>query len=170
MTCSVIGNNTAAFPFDYENDYFKRAIYTDKLYNIVESLICSGYDHFITGLGKGADMDFGGAVLYFKSSDYSEYNITLESVMPGPRTGINYPDEYWESYDYIVSSSDIVTKAVKNSKPLSLKQRKEFIIDHSDLVLYVWNGSTNNVIWDTIQYAKKNNKKIRYLMLNEIHV
>ncbi len=165
MICSVIGNQIKSFPFDYENDLFKKAIYTEALYNEVEALIKQGYNHFITGTGRGVDIDFGEAVLYFKNNGYSDYNIKLETVTPGERAGSTYSDEYWESYNYVVECSDIVTKVSGSSRS---RGRKEYIVDHSDLVLSVWNGDTHGGTWEAIKYAKNNNKDMRFIMINEI--
>ena len=44
------------------------------------------------------------------------------------------------------------------------------MIDKSDLVIAVWNGEEKGGTWDTIKYARENNKTIRYIMLNEIKI
>ena len=49
-----------------------------------------------------------------------------------------------------------------------MHKRNRYMVDKADLVLAVWNGVCSGGTWETIKYARKNGKIIRYIMLNEI--
>ena len=42
------------------------------------------------------------------------------------------------------------------------------MVDKSDLVLAIWNGEKKGGTWDTIKYAQKQGKTVKYIMLSEI--
>jgi hypothetical protein len=42
------------------------------------------------------------------------------------------------------------------------------MVDHANLVLAVWNGQKKGGTWNTICYAQKIGKPIRYILLNHL--
>ena len=48
-----------------------------------------------------------------------------------------------------------------------MQLRNQYMVDNSDLVLAIWNGKESGGTWNTIKYARKQGKKIQYLMLND---
>ncbi len=48
-----------------------------------------------------------------------------------------------------------------------MQKRNEYMVDKSNLVLAIWNGDKSGGTWNTIKYAMKKGKNIRYIMLNE---
>ena len=38
--------------------------------------------------------------------------------------------------------------------------RNDYMVDHSDLVLAIWNGEQSGGTWHTIQYAKTKGKQV----------
>lgn len=49
-----------------------------------------------------------------------------------------------------------------------MQKRNEYMVDKSDLVFAIWNRERLGGTWNTIKYAVKKGKSIRYIMLNEI--
>ena len=62
MICCVTGHRPKGFPFpcDLENPYF--LIYLEVLKDTVVELIYEGYEHFISGMANGVDLDFASTV------------------------------------------------------------------------------------------------------------
>ena len=165
MTCCVTGARPENFPFLY-NGSVEYALYFEELSDKIKDLICEGYTHFISGMARGVDLDFCRLVYMLKSDDL----ITLEAA-------ISYPDqaEKWKfrdrfRYHNLLKKCDIKTIVSSSYTFDCMQKRNQYMVDHSDLVLAVWNGEKKGGTWNTIRYAQKVGKPIRFLMLNEIKI
>ena len=166
MVCCVTGHRPKSFPFriaeDKDAEYF---LYIDLLYNTVEKLIYEGYSHFITGMADGADIHFGQCVSYYK--DDFEY-IKLEAALPYPIRSAKNPTQYMDEREDLLLECDIKTEVSPCYFKGCMQKRNRYMVDKSDLVLAIWNGSHSGGTWNTIKYARSKNKEIRYIMLNEL--
>lgn len=168
MICCVTGHRPDGFPFkrgfcgDIEFD-----IYINDLYNITEKFIYEGYDHFITGMADGADLDFAQSILYHKDS--YEY-IKLEAALPYPVTKTKKITEYIEQRNYVLEKCNITTVVSPYYFKGCMQKRNRYMVDKSDLVLAIWSGKQSGGTWDTIKYARSKNKPINYILLNELHL
>ncbi len=159
MVCCVTGHRSQGFPFErglLSGEKFN--LYINELDKITRELIDKGYNHFITGMAEGADIDFAKSVLCCK--EYYDY-IKLEAALP-------LPIEYKGEREYILQKSDIKTVVSTHYFRGCMQKRNCYMVDKSDLVLAIWNGKESGGTWNTIKYARSKNKEIRYLMLNEI--
>ncbi len=165
MICCVTGHRPKYFPFQREDNDPRYINYIDQLYLELEKLIREGYRDFISGMADGADIDFANHVLFFRDI---EEDITLEAALP-------YPPPYQKNLtDYCIERNCILM--VCNKKTIvspyyqkgCFQKRNHYMVDKSDLVLAIWNGKHSGGTWNTIKYAQSKNKKIRYIMLNEI--
>ena len=166
MVCCVTGHRPKSFPFriaeDKDAEYF---LYIDLLYNTVEKLIYEGYSHFITGMADGADIHFGQCVSYYK---YDFEYIKLEAALPYPIRPTKNRTPYMDDRDDLLDVCDIKTEVSPRYFKGCMQKRNRYMVDKSDLVLAIWNGSYSGGTWDTIKYARSKNKEIRYIMLNEL--
>lgn len=165
MVCCVTGHRPKGFPFDRDESDLRYALYQDRLYCEIEMLIKSGYKNFITGMADGVDIDFAKQVIYFRDR---EEDVTLEAALPYPVRPSKIITDYSEERDHILRLCDeqrIVTPCYHNG---CMQKRNRYMVDKSDVVLAVWNGKCSGGTWNTIQYACKKGKPIRYIMLEEL--
>ncbi len=161
MVCCVTGHRPDGFPFP-SDDGESRLQYKKRLYAAVEELMNAGYRHFITGMAEGVDTDFAIAVLYYKKK-YK--NVTLEAALPfPPQTRIFPPQTVKEK---ILASCDAVTVVSEVYFDGCMQKRNCYMVDRADIVLAVWNGRRKGGTWNTISYARRTKKPIRYIMLDE---
>lgn len=165
MTCCVTGARPEKFPFLYMNSV-EYALYFAKLSDKIEDLICEGYTHFISGMARGVDLDFGWLVCMQKS----DHRITLEAAIPYPAQATNWEYRDWFRYQYLLEKCDKKTIVSPSYAYGCMQKRNQYMVDHSDLVLAVWNGEKKGGTWNTIRYAQKVGKPVRFLMLNEIKI
>lgn len=165
MTCCVTGARPENFPFVY-NDVIKHAIYLDELRDKIENLIYEGYTHFISGMARGVDLDFALLVNMLKF----DYCITLEAAIPYPDQAVKWEYDDWLGYQVLLEECDKKTIVSPKYVRGCMQIRNQYMVDHSELVLAVWNGQKKGGTWNTIRYAQSVGKPIRFLMLNEIKI
>lgn len=158
MICCVTGHRPKGFLFSGEASY---TIYRRLLAHTIEELIHQGYDHFISGMAAGVDTDFASCVLDFQSKGAS---ITLEAALPYPIPTSKTATEREE----ILSHCDTVSPISPYYHGGCMEKRNRYMVDRADLVLAVWNGTEHGGTWNTIQYARKQEKPIRFVLLQEI--
>lgn len=111
----------------------------------------------ISGMALGVDTVFALAVLELKEEGR---DIKLHCAIPCRNHSSKWYAESKKLYDDILSKADIVTLVSDQPyAPYLMQKRNEFIVDHSDAVIAVWDGSPSGTA-NCVNYAMKNNKKI----------
>ena len=169
MICCVTGHRPKKFPFqrnDYSPEYNE---YQVRLYTELDFLVKEGYTNFISGMAEGADMDFSEAVIEEqKDYKYEGYNITLEAALPCPIKLPKNPSNLYYERDYLLKACNNITIVSPTYHKGCMQKRNRYMVDSSDMVLAIWNGERSGGTYDTIKYAQKKGKPIRYIMLNKI--
>ena len=107
-TCYFTGLCPQEFPFDHTDESaHAHILYTNALYQKAEELIRRGYTAFVTGLSPGAELDFACAVIYHKNETFRDIlNITLEGMLSASGPKPEWPDKYFNQYEYVLSNCD----------------------------------------------------------------
>ncbi len=165
MICCVTGHRPKEFPFRYEEDSHEYIMYRFKLRKELEKLITSGYTTFISGMANGADLDFAEDVLLYRNEGH---NISLEAALPYPIKFSKKDSEYADRLYYVLSNCNSKNTVSPYYHKGCMQNRNRYMVDRSDLILAIWNGHCSGGTWNTIEYARKKKKEIRYIMLDKI--
>ena len=112
--------------------------------------------HFISGMALGVDMIAAEIVLELKSK-YPE--IKLECALPCETQASKWSVKYRDRYFNIIEMSDKETLLQTHYTADCMHKRNRYMVDHSDYVIAVWDGSPSGT-GKTVMYAKENNKAI----------
>lgn len=165
MICCVTGHRPKGFPFPYGSACWENEEYTMLLEMVIRNLIYNGYSDFISGMAEGVDIDFAQAVLYLRE----EYEfVSLEAALPYPFVMPKNPTDKHFDKKEILCECDSVTVLSPHYSKGCMQNRNRYMVDKSDLVLAIWNGEKSGGTWDTIKYAQKQGKRIKYIMLKEL--
>ncbi len=123
-------------------------------------LIDNNCDEAITGMALGVDTIFAYAVLELKKNGY---DIKLHCAVPCRNFSSKWNKYNKAMYRHILGMADTV-KLVSDEeyKPYLMQKRNEYMVDHSDKVIAVWDGSKSGTK-NCIDYAKKVGKDIIYV-------
>lgn len=166
-TCCLTGHRPRGFPWNYHDtgcDEHQEYLYTllQKIKTLIEKYGCT---HFISGLAIGADTDFVTLCLDLRDKQYP--NITVEGAIPCPNQDAKWTTSDRRKYQELLMRLDKVTQVSDHYTAACFQKRNEYMIDHSDIVIAVWNGEQKGGTFNSIRYAKKTNKQISFIYLNE---
>jgi hypothetical protein len=111
----------------------------------------------LTCLARGADQVFADAVL--------ELGGSLEVVVPASDyfTGISDPVSRKRCDAYLDAANSAVTMPFETSGPAAYLNASQYLIDHCDLLLAVWDGSpatSTGGTADAVAYARERGRSI----------
>lgn len=154
MKICVTGHRpTKLYGYDISNEK-----YTQLKNNFKKILIEYNCDEAITGMALGADTVFALAVLELKNEGY---NIKLHCAIPCKGQTSTWVDsnDIKRYYDIIAKADIVKFVSEKSYKPYLMQKRNEYMVDNSDLVIAVWDGSSGGTK-NCVDYAQSNNKTI----------
>lgn len=129
-------------------------ILKDKLKQLLIDNECT---EAISGMALGVDTIFAIAVLELRNEGY---NIKLHCAIPCKNHSSQWNAKAIKLYEIIIKMADIVTLVTDEFyKPYLMQKRNEFMVNKSDKIIAVWNGS-NGGTKNCIDYAIKQNKEI----------
>ena len=105
---------------------------------------------------------------YFKSHVIDNFiESYLNAKTPNPCVECNKKLKFGYMYEYAKENNYKTVISERYFKGC-MQKRNRYMVDKSDLVLAIWNGSETGGTWNTIKYARSKNKEILYIMLDEI--
>lgn len=113
----------------------------------------AGYNYYISGFAECADLIFSKTVCDIKR-DRDE--IKLAAALPYPRTRSKEVQDLLNQCDDIKICSDKYYRGC-------FHLRNRYIIDHSSLIIAVYDGRKTGGTYTTLQYARKQNKEIQII-------
>lgn len=168
LTCCVTGHRPKGFPWDYsKTDSASHQEYLEAMACYIDQVIRKdGVVHFIAGGAIGADTDFAETVLDFRDHVYD--HITLEIAVPCMGQEDRWSAEDKARYKSILDRADTVTVLSEHYTSFCMQKRNEYMVDHSDIVFAFWNeNETKGGTVNTINYAKRKNKRLELFVLNQ---
>lgn len=121
--------------------------------------IANGYTTFITGMAPGVDLWAGKIVADLRDNGLP---IKLVAVNPYPSFGKKFEPEWNSLHQEITERADLVESACKVYNKGCFMARNKWMVDHSNLVIAVFNGEKGGTK-NTIDYASKQGVRIRYI-------
>ena len=85
--------------------------------------------------------------------------ITLECAIPYERQAVRWPEARRNRYFSIAEHCDKETMLQTHYTQDCLWKRNQYMVDHADIVLAVWNGSPSGT-GQTVWYARETGKPV----------
>jgi len=141
----------------FSEDDLKYQAIKEKIKELVSSLIENeNAIHFISGMALGIDLCDAQIVIDLKI-DYPQ--ITLEAAVPNKNQTLKWRKEDKKAYNQILLNCDKIS-VLQDSYTLNCyMKRNKYMVDKSDFVIAVWNGSKCGK-GNTVKYAHKCNKRL----------
>ena len=118
-----------------------------------------GVTTFISGMALGIDMWAAKMVLRAKQ-DYPDLNIKLICAIPCKNHASKWNAQSQKEWQSIIDQADEVFYVSEEEyKPYLMQKRNVWMVDNSDYIIAVWDGS-NGGTGNCVKYAQKEDKQI----------
>ena len=156
-SCCFTGHRPQSLPFKFNESDIRCLKLKKDLSSVIKRVIEEqDVRHFITGMALGVDTYAAEIVLKLKRK-YKD--IILEAAVPCENQDLKWFAKDRERYKTILEQCDKVTILQKNYTFDCMHKRNQYMIDNSDIVIAVWNGSPSGT-GKTVAYAQEREKKI----------
>lgn len=157
-TCCFTGHRPAKFSFRHNEESQECITLKGKLHQeILNMIMYNKVRHFITGMAQGVDQWAAEIILELKEL-YPD--ITLHAAVPFPAQAEKWRRLHKERYDYILDLCDEVNIISPDHTSTCMLKRNHYMVDNSDYLIAVWNGSFSCGTGKTIKYASQLEKTI----------
>jgi uncharacterized phage-like protein YoqJ len=119
----------------------------------IDNAISDGYRTFISGMAMGVDIWAAQIVLEKKTV---LPGLHLICALPFPGFGDRWSSQWSDVYNEIIRHADLVKSISPSFSYASYQKRNEWMVDHSNRVIAVFNGSAGGTK-NTMEYAQRNN-------------
>ncbi|MCK9479265.1 MAG: DUF1273 domain-containing protein [Firmicutes bacterium] len=156
-TCCFTGHRPQNFRFKFDETHSDCIRIKHILKKCINRLITEyGVTHFISGMALGVDIWAAEIVLSLKE-DFPY--ITLESALPCETQAVKWNQDSRERYYYILAKCDKESLLQKQYTPTCMQDRNKYMVDNSNYVIAVWNGSGSGT-GSTVKYALSEGKTV----------
>ena len=128
----------------------------EKLRNEIKRSAEEGYLTFITGMAMGVDM-WAAEIVIEEKKNYPEIKLICASPYPGFERNRCLADRM--KYNWVLSNADYVINISEKYTRFCFQIRNMWMVDRSDKVIAVYNGSRGGT-HNTVKYAEKKNINI----------
>jgi len=139
----------------------------EKLKEIMFSMSQAAYNkygictfRYISGMALGVDTIFFETALWLREHS-NEFTVQVAAAVPFLGQESKWPQESRNEYHKLLKQADETIVVSDGSyAPWKMQKRNEFMVDHSDVVIAVYNGAKAGGTKNCVDYAVKKNKAI----------
>ena len=155
--CAFTGHRPKSFPWKYDEAAPGCALLKKILTAQIKALVDRGITDFLSGMAQGTDLWCSQIVLNLKKTNPT---LRLHCVLPCKGQESKWPASAQERYHSILDQANEVVYVRREYSRGCMLERNCYLIDHSSILLAVYNGSFRSGTGATVRYARKLNKEI----------
>ena len=163
-TCCFTGHRPDKLPWGEDESDLRCLRLKRAIAQAVEDAYVSGYRRFITGMARGGDLYFAEAVLTLRAA---ESDITLECARPCETQADSWPAEERARYQSILERCNYETLVQHSYDRFCMIRRNRYMVDHSSLLIAVYNGVPKGGTFQTLAYAMKKGLSVHTIDLED---
>ncbi len=117
----------------------------------IRQAVQDGFTTYITGMAKGVDLIAAEIVLNLRRRDS---RLKLICALPHPDFGQHWDGGWTERFQRVLAAADLTRCVCPGFSYNSYQIRNQWMVDHSSLVIAVFNGESGGTK-NTLDYAEK---------------
>ena len=147
-TCAFTGHRPKSFPWKYNEAAPDCVLLKEVLVAQIKALADRGVTDFLSGMAQGADLWCANIVLGLRKK-----NPTL----------IKWTASAQERYHAILAQADEIVYVGQEYSRDCMMERNRYLVDHSAILLAVYNGTWRSGTGATVRYARQLGRSIYIL-------
>lgn len=158
--CAFTGHRPKNFPWKYNETAPDCVLLKEILAEQIRALADRGVTDFFSGMAQGVDLWSSQIVLGLQKENPV---LKLHCVLPCKGQDSKWPVSVQERYRSILAqANEIVYVGQEYSRDCMLK-RNRWLVEHSSILLAVYNGSFRSGTGATVRYALKQSREVIFI-------
>ena len=157
IACAFTGHRPKSFPWGYNESAPDCVLLKEVLAAQITSLMEQGVTDFLSGMAQGTDLWCAQIVLDLRKKNPA---LKLHCILPCEGQECKWTASAQERYHSILAqANEVVYVGQKYSRDCMLK-RNRYLVDHSAILLAVYNGTWRSGTGATVRYALKQKQEV----------
>ena len=157
IACAFTGHRPKSFPWKYDERDPDCVLLKEVLAEQIKTLVDRGVTDFLSGMAQGTDLWSSEIVLDLQKKNPA---LKLHCVLPCEGQESKWAVSAQERYHSIlVQANEVIYVGQEYSRDCMMK-RNHYLVDHSSILLAVYNGTRRSGTGATVRYAQQLNREI----------
>lgn len=152
FTCAFTGHQPKSFPWKYDETAPACVLLKEVLAEQIKMLADRGVTDFFSGMAQGVDLWSSQIVLDLQKKNPA---LNLHCVLPCKEQESKRTASAQELYRSILEQADEVIYVEREYRRDCMLQHNHWLVDHSSILLAVYNGARRSGTGATVHYAKQ---------------
>ena len=157
ITCAFTGHRPKSFLWKYNEAASDCVLLKDTLAKQIRLLVDSGVTEFLSGMAQGVDLWAAEIVLDLKKKNPA---LRLHCILPCEGQERKWLASEQERYRSILRQADEVIYVNREYSADCMLERNRWLVDHSSVLLAVYNGIYRSGTGMTVRYAKQLGREV----------
>ena len=155
--CAFTGHRPKSFPWGYEESARDCLLLKEVLEAQITALAEQGVTDFLSGMAQGVDLWSSQIVLDLQKKNPA---LKLHCVLPCKGQDSKWTASAQERYRSILAQANEVIYVGQEYNRDCMLKRNRYLVDHSSILLAVYNGTWRSGTGATVRYAQQVNREI----------
>lgn len=156
-TCAFTGHRPKSFPWKYDETARDCVLLKEVLAEQIAALADRGVTGWLSGMAQGTDVWAAEIVLDLKKKNPA---LRLHCILPCEGQEAKWPAAEQERYRSILKLADEVVYVSRAYHSDCMLDRNRYLVNHSSILLAVYNGTLRSGTGATVRYAKRQGRTI----------
>lgn len=157
ITCAFTGHRPRSFPWKGDETAPGCALLKKTLAEQIKLLADRGVTDWLSGIAQGVDLWAAEIVLDLKEKNLA---LRLHCILPCEGQERKWPSSERERYYSILRQADEVIYVNREYHNGCMLERNRYLVEHSSVLLAVYNGTYRGGTGMTVRYAKRLGREV----------
>ena len=155
--CAFTGHRPKSFPWGYDENAPSCVLLKEVLASQISALAEQGVTDFLSGMAQGVDLWYAQIVLDLRKTNPA---LKLHAILPCEGQERKWTASAQEHYRSILAQANEVIYVGQEYSRNCMLKRNRYLVDHSSILLAVYNGTYQSGTGMTVRYAQRLKREI----------